>query len=64
LLAADFIYCLCDGSLFVYQKILRVNGLEKVKTILYFFGVIHQQWLMKSIFAENGRILGKSARGA
>ena len=29
-----------------------------------FFLVIHQQSLMKSIFAENGRILGKSTKGA
>jgi len=43
---------------------LRVNVLQKVKTILYFFGVIHQLWLMKCIFAENGRILEKSTKGA
>jgi len=35
--AANFIYCLCDDSLFVYQKILCVYVLEKVKTILHFF---------------------------
>jgi len=35
--AANFIYCLCDDSLFVYQNILRVYVLEKVKTILHFF---------------------------
>jgi len=35
--AANFIYCLCDYSLFVYQKILLVYVLEKVKTILHFF---------------------------
>ena len=35
--AANFIYCLCDYSLFVYQKILCVYVLEKVKTILHFF---------------------------
>jgi len=32
--AANFIYCLCDDSLFVYQKILHVYGL---KTIFNFF---------------------------
>jgi len=35
--AANFIYCLCDDSLFAYQKILCVYLLEKVKTILHFF---------------------------
>jgi len=36
---ADFIYCLCgDCFLYVYQKMLRVYVLEKVKTI---FLVIH-----------------------
>jgi len=35
--AANFIYCICDDSLFVYQKILCVCVLEKVKTILHFF---------------------------
>ena len=35
--AANFIYCLCDDSLFVYQKILCVYVLEKVKIILHFF---------------------------
>jgi len=35
--AANFIYCLCDDSLFVYQKILCVYMLEKVKIILHFF---------------------------
>ena len=35
--AANFIYCLCDDSLFVYQKILCVYVLEKVKTILHSF---------------------------
>jgi len=53
--AVDFNHCLRDDSLYVrYQKILRVYVLEKVKTILYiyiyFFLVIHQQWLMKSTF--------------
>jgi len=34
---ANFIYCLCDDSLFVYyQKILCVYVLEKVKTFLHF----------------------------
>jgi len=28
------------------------------------FLVIHQQWLMKSTFVENGRILGKFTKGA
>jgi len=35
--ADNFIYCLCDDSLFVYQKILCAYVLEKVKTILHFF---------------------------
>ena len=35
--AANFIYCLCDDSLFVYQKILCVYVLEKVKTFYTFF---------------------------
>jgi len=35
--AANFIYCICDDSLFVYQKILCVYVLEKVKTTLHFF---------------------------
>jgi len=35
---ANSIYCLCDDSLFVYQKILRVYVLEKVKTISHLFG--------------------------
>jgi len=61
--AASFICCLCDDSLFVYQKILCVYVLEKVKTIFHFL-VIHQQSLMKSIFVENGCILGKSTKGA
>jgi len=53
---ADFIYCLCDDCcfLFVYQKMLGVYVLEKVKTIFF---VLHQQWLMKSF-------LGKSTKGA
>ena len=42
----------------------RVDVLEKVKTILYFILVIHQQWLMKSIFVKKGRILGKFTKGA
>jgi len=29
--------CLCDDSLFVYQKILRVYKLDKANTILHFF---------------------------
>jgi len=37
LYTANFIYCLCDDSLFVYQKILCVYVLKKVKTILNFF---------------------------
>jgi len=61
---SNFIYCLCDDSLFVYQKILCVYVLEKVKTILHFFLVIHQQSLMKTFFVENGCILGKSTKGA
>ena len=49
--AAHFIYCLCDDSVCSFkQKILRVYVLEKVKIVLYFILVIHQQWLMKSIF--------------
>ena len=64
LLAANFVHCLCDDSLFVYLKILCVYVLEKVKIILHFILVIHQQSLMKSIFVENGRILGKSTKGA
>jgi len=35
--ATDLIYCLCDYSLFVYQKILCVYVLEEVKTILHVF---------------------------
>jgi len=35
--AANFVYCLSDDSLFVYQKILCVYVLEKVKTILHSF---------------------------
>ena len=35
--AANFIYCLCDDCLFIYQKILCVYVLEKVKTVLHFF---------------------------
>jgi len=35
--AADFIYCLCDDFfLFVYQKMMCVYMLEKVKTIFSF----------------------------
>ena len=33
---------------------------KKWRPFYIFLGVIHQQWLMKCIFAENGRILGKS----
>jgi len=35
--AANFIYCLCDDSLFVYQNIVCVYVSEKVKTILHCF---------------------------
>jgi len=42
-------------TLFVYQKILCVYVLEKVKTILHFFRHSATK-LMKSIFVENGRI--------
>jgi len=61
--AANSIYCLCDDSLFVYQKILCVC-VGKSEDHFRFFLVIHQQSLMKSIFVENGRILGKSTKGA
>ena len=39
----SFIASVMTLCLIVYQKILRVNVLEKVKTILYFFGVVYQQ---------------------
>ena len=35
--AANFIYYICDDSLFVNQKILCVHVFKKVKTILHFF---------------------------
>jgi len=63
----SFIVSVMTLCMFVYQKILCVYVLEKVKTILYIYIyilVIHQQWLMKSIFVENGHILGKSTKGA
>ena len=46
--AANFIYCLCDDSLFVYQKILCVYVLEKVKTILHCFS--HSPTIVEKYF--------------
>jgi len=47
----SFIASVMTLCMFIYQKFLRVYVLEKVKTIIYiYFLVIHQEWLMKSIF--------------
>jgi len=66
--AVDFIHCLCDDSLYVRLSenlaCIRVGKSEDHFIYIYVFLVIHQQWLMKSIFVSNGRILGKSTKGA
>jgi len=63
--AADFIYCLCDGSLFVrVSENVACVRVGKSEDHFIFFLVIHQQRLMKSIFVENEHILGKFTKGA
>jgi len=63
--AADFNICLYVDSLYVLlsenHTCVRVG---KSEDHFILFLVIHQQWLMQSIFVENGRILGKSTKGA
>jgi len=64
--AADFIYYLCDDPLFVCisENLACVRGGKSEDHFIYiFFFVIHQQWLMKNIFIENGHISGKSTKG-
>jgi len=52
--AADFIHCLCDDSLYVHLSenlaCIQVGKSEKHLIYIFFFLVIHQQWLLKSIF--------------
>jgi len=45
--------------LVIYEKMFCVYMLENVKTLFFLFLVIHQKWLMKCIFIENGCILEK-----
>jgi len=51
--AVDFIHCLCDESLYVRLSenlaCIRVGKSEDHFIYMYIL-VIHQQWLMKSIF--------------